>query len=365
MRRRLVLPMNLRRRTVYLSILVAMLLIGFVIGYLYTSSNLGTTITTYTYTVTVFNTTTITKTEIYTHTQTTTETYTVTQTTTVTAVETMTLKPRVILEYPSNPWSSADFNDDGTPEVFVEINPWNVKSYKGVQRVVIDLLSRGIEVYIDVKDVNPSTWANGYPEIIIGRKPWGKSYANGYGVPFPMRVRDAKPFIVSFYICLERYSPDMNLNIAADAWIVREPIAKSPGTPPGSGDLEVMVWLFSNNLNPAGNKVGETRIPIALNGTVVDAEWEVWRMDSVTWGGWQYIAFKPKNWKHVCGYVAYNPIDFVREATKYTTFDISDHYLLDWEIGTEWGTISSGGRALLLWRLRDFVTIPGTTISRS
>jgi hypothetical protein len=357
--------MNLRRRTVYLSILVAMLLIGFVIGYLYTSSNLGTTITTYTYTVTVFNTATITKTEIYTHTQTTTETYTVTQTTTVTAVETMTLKPRVILEYPSNPWSSADFNDDGTPEVFVEINPWNVKSYKGVQRVVIDLLSRGIEVYIDVNDVNPSTWANGYPEILIGRKPWGKSYANGYGVPFPMRVRDAKPFIVSFYICLERYSPDMNLNIAADAWIVREPIAKSPGTPPGSGDLEVMVWLFSNNLNPAGNKIGETRIPIVLNGTVVNAEWEVWRMDSVTWGGWQYIAFKPKNWKHVCGYVAYNPIDFVREAAKYTTFDISDHYLLDWEIGTEWGTISSGGRALLLWRLRDFVAIPGTTISRS
>jgi hypothetical protein len=356
--------MNLRR-TVYLSILVAMLLIGFVIGYLYTSSNLGTTITTYTYTVTVFNTATITKTEIYTHTQTTTETYTVTQTTTVTAVETMTLKPRVILEYPSNPWSSADFNDDGTPEVFVEINPWNVKSYKGVQRVVIDLLSRGIEVYIDVNDVNPSTWANGYPEIMIGRKPWGKSYANGYGVPFPMRVRDAKPFIVSFYICLERYSPDMNLNIAADAWIVREPIAKSPGTPPGSGDLEVMVWLFSNNLNPAGNKIGETRIPIVLNGTVVNAEWEVWRMDSVTWGGWQYIAFKPKNWKHVCGYVAYNPIDFVREAAKYTTFDISDHYLLDWEIGTEWGTISSGGRALLLWRLRDFVAIPGTTISRS
>jgi hypothetical protein len=357
--------MNLRRRTVYLSILVAMLLIGFVIGYLYTSSNLGTTITTYTYTVTVFNTATITKTEIYTHTQTTTETYTVTQTTTVTAVETMTLKPRVILEYPSNPWSSADFNDDGTPEVFVEINPWNVKSYKGVQRVVIDPLSRGIEVYIDVENVNPSTWANGYPEIMIGRKPWGKSYANGYGVPFPMRVRDAKPFIVSFYICLERYSPDMNLNIAADAWIVREPIAKSPGTPPGSGDLEVMVWLFNNNLNPAGNKVGETRIPIVLNGTVVNAEWEVWRMDSVTWGGWQYIAFKPKNWKHVCGYVAYNPIDFVREAAKYATFDVSDHYLLSWEIGTEWGTISSGGRALLLWRLRDFVVIPGASISRS
>jgi hypothetical protein len=41
-----VLLMNLRRRTAYLSILVAMLLMGFVIGYLYTSSNLGTTITT-------------------------------------------------------------------------------------------------------------------------------------------------------------------------------------------------------------------------------------------------------------------------------------------------------------------------------
>ena len=51
--------MNLRR-TAYLSILVAMLLVVFAIGYLYTSLNLGTTITI----CTVFSTATITKIEI-------------------------------------------------------------------------------------------------------------------------------------------------------------------------------------------------------------------------------------------------------------------------------------------------------------
>jgi len=133
---------------------------------------------------------------------------------------------------------------------------------------------------------------------------------------------------MSFDICVLRLDPSVNFNIAADAWIVRNSVMRKPGTPPSQGDLEVMVWLFSQNLNPAGTKVGEELIPVILNGTRVLAPFEVWRMDSVTWGGWQYIAFKPRGW----------------------------------EVGTEWGTYTSGGSASFEWVMRNFTMIPGASV---
>jgi len=108
--------------------------------------------------------------------------------------------------------------------------------------------------------------------------------------------------------------------------------------------------------------VGEELIPVILNGTRALAPFEVWRMDSVTWGGWQYIAFKPRGWEVRCGSVAYDPTVFVKTASKYATFRISNHYLLGWEVGTEWGTYTSGGSASFEWVMRNFTMIPGASV---
>jgi len=376
------------KTAVSILIAIAMLIIGFASGYAYTSRTVATppqTIT-YAYTETSYRTVTsaiyvtATSTLLYTttlqvlstttkieHTTITTAyTETVTQVGTVTTTMTTTVAPRnqTVLRYPFESSARVDFNDDGRSDMVVEINPWNMRSAKGEQRIVIDIPKKSIEVYVNLTDVNPPEWANGYPEIIIGGKPWHSSYTNGLGIPFPMKVREATPFTISFYICIKDLHPSMNFNIAADAWIVRESIAKSLGRAPGNGDLEIMVWLFNQNLNPAGGKVGEATIPIVLNGTIVEAQWEVWRMDSVSWGGWQYIAFKPKGWRHACGYVAYNPIDFVKASANFATFDISDYYILGWEIGTEWGARTSNGVARFLWILKDFTAILGAAVQK-
>jgi hypothetical protein len=226
--------------------------------------------------------------------------------------------------------------------------------------MIIDPQAGIFRTEVNVTNVNPQRRINGYPEIYIGRKPWGSSYANGFGVEFPMKIGNMSSFIVSFYICVESLDPSTMFNIAADAWIVRERVAFNPSTPPARGDLEIMVWLYRQNLYPAGRKVGVETITIVINGSKVNATFEVWRDRSVSWGGWQYIAFIPKDWEVRCGTIAYDPKLFVKAASKYATFDISNHYLLNWEIGTEWGTKT--GAASFVWTIRDFTIVPNTTI---
>ena len=264
-------------------------------------------------------------------------------------------------KYP-NIFYTADINSDGIAEVVLEVNPWKVKTSRGRQLVLFDASSNTMIVDIDVEDVEPADWVNGYPEIYVGRKPWYPYYATMAGLKFPLKLSELHPFTVSFYICLEYADPAVNLNIAADAWITRREVAESPSAA-GPGDVEIMVWLYNQNLTPAGGIVGTEVLPIVVNGKKMEVEWEVWRMDSVPWGGWQYIAFKPRSWTMKCGHVAYDPTLFIKAMRKYATVDLSQLYLMDWEIGTEWGTRTSNGKARLKWILKDFRVLPNTTVA--
>jgi len=256
----------------------------------------------------------------------------------------------ITLEWPRQSWPSAmvDVTGDGRADYGIEVSPWQLNSASGYIRMTFDTSTRVLRTECNLQNVQPRVATNGYPEIYVGRKPWNTQYANGLGVNFPISVSTllSRNLYVSFSINIESLHSSMNFNIAADAWVVRSSVANSPGTSPGSGDLEIMVWVYSQNLNPAGRKVGEV--------TIGGRTWEVWREDSVSWGGWQYICFKPKGWSIRSGYVSYNVADFIRAARRYATFGISRHYLLGWEIGTEWGTSSSGGVAQFRWTISGF-----------
>jgi hypothetical protein len=87
-----------------------------------------------------------------------------------------------------------------------------------------------------------------------------------------MKVRETIPFKISFYICMKDLHPSINFNIATDAQVVRESVAKTLGKTPANGDLEIVMQLFNRNLNPARGEVGEIAIPIVLNRTIVDVQ---------------------------------------------------------------------------------------------
>ncbi|MEM2276810.1 MAG: endoglucanase, partial [Thermoproteota archaeon] len=253
----------------------------------------------------------------------------------------------ITLEWPKESWPSAmvDVNGDGKVDYNIEVCPWNINSASGSIKMTFDTDTRVLATECSLTNVQPLNYVNGYPEIYVGRKPWGTTYANGLGVNFPISVSTlmSSSLYVSYSISVNSLLSSMNFNIAADAWIVRPDVANNPGTAPGSGDVELMVWVFRQNLGPAGSKVGEV--------TVGNRVWEVYRENSVSWGGWQYIAFIPKDWSISSGTVSYDIAQFVRLAKQYATFDISQHYLLGWELGTEWGTASSGGTAQFSWTM--------------
>ena len=264
------------------------------------------------------------------------------------------------------PRREIDINDDGIPDFIMDICPYNLKSGKGEHKMIHDLTTRTLKTIIDLTNIepkNPNVWVMGFPEIIIGRKPWDKKYVNGFGVEFPMKVKDIKPFLISFYFRFEELEL-LGYDFAADAWILREDVAiKKPGTGPGEGDIEIMVWLMG--VNAPGNKVGEEIVPMIINGTRVNAYFEVKRV--LRSGTWDIIIFLLKDPEFKCGYVVYDPSMFVKLAEKYAPIDIRDHYLIGWEIGTEWvayrppATQKSWAKAI--WILKDFTVIPYATIS--
>ncbi|MEM2940571.1 MAG: hypothetical protein QW304_03350 [Thermoproteota archaeon] len=245
----------------------------------------------------------------------------------------------ITLKWPNGPTSArVDVNGDGKIDYVIDICSWNLKSASGSITMTFDTSNRKLVTQCSITNANPRASVNGYPEIYVGRKPWDTSYANGLGVNFPLKVSTliTKTLTVSYSYNIESVQSSMNFNFAADAWIVRESVKNNPGQGPGAGDLEIMVWTYSQNMNPAGSKVGEV--------TIGGKTWEVYRQGSIG-NGWQYIAFKLKGQNIKSGTISYNAAAFVNAAKKYATFDISNHYLLDWEIGTEWGTQSSSGSA--------------------
>jgi len=266
----------------------------------------------------------------------------------------------VVLRYPEDgnfPLAEIDVTGDGVPDYRASLNLWATGRASGTQRMYIYPGNNTVRVISGLTNVN-TAWVNGYPEVYVGRKPWDQTFVYGYGVKFPIPVDKLTPFIVSFYICINDLDPTMNFNIAPEGWIVRESVMKNPGTGPSAGDIELMVWLYRQYLQPAGSPRGVETIPIMLNGKIVNEQWEVWVGDM----GWTYIAFKPTSFNFTCGSVAYDPTMFIQAAKKYVP--MSGLYLLDWEVGTEWGTLNNGGAsARFSWIITDFKVYYGTIVT--
>jgi hypothetical protein len=275
-----------------------------------------------------------------------------------------TAAQRVTLKWASGTWPAreVDATGDGVPDFVIDICPWNLKSGKGKYEMTYDPVTRTVATVVDFQDLEPhdwNTWVIGYPEVYIGRKPWGSRYVNGFGVNFPMRVGELEPFLISFYFSFE----ELNLagyNFAADAWLLKE---RDSVRGPGAGELEIMVWLVG--VNAPGETVGAERVPIVINGSFAKALFEVKLVPQEDRA--DILIFLLREPEYRRGYVAYDPTMFVRLAVKYARFDVNGHYLIGWELGTEWvahrrAPASGPAWGKAAWVLKDFQIIPRATL---
>ena len=252
----------------------------------------------------------------------------------------------VTIRYPDELWPTAeiDLDGDGYNEYVIEINPWNIDSADGYAEMIF-YPSNGTLHYVQALDNivlrNPGSWVHGYPEIFYGNKPWNQYNATDGPVQLPARVTDLNNFYVTVSYRLNP-EPGLPVNLAIESWLTRDQW-RSTGIQ--YNEQEVMIWLYYDGLQPAGSKVGEIVVPIIVNGTEVNATFEVWK----AFIGWEYIAFRITT-PIKAGTVTLPYSPFISTAANIT--DLTDYtslYLEDVEVGTEYGSPSTTSAHMEWW----------------
>ncbi|MCE4599732.1 MAG: cellulase family glycosylhydrolase [Desulfurococcales archaeon] len=252
----------------------------------------------------------------------------------------------ITIRYPDEQWPTAeiDIDGDGVNEYVIEINPWNINSASGYAEMTYYLDNTSLHYVQHLDNIvlrNPGSWVHGYPEIFYGNKPWNTYMATDGEVPLPSRVGDLNNFHVTVSYKLNP-EPGLPVNLAIESWLTREPW-RTTGV--NADEEELMIWLYYDGLQPAGSKVGEIAVPIIVNGTQLNATFEVWK----AFIGWEYIAFRITT-PIKAGTVTLPYSPFISTALNIT--DLTNYtslYLEDVEVGTEFGSPSTTSAHMEWW----------------
>jgi len=248
----------------------------------------------------------------------------------------MGLAPKYKDAFILNKPSSGDIKTKNLP-LTMELNFWNIATYEGETWMAFYEKDDAIEYYADIKNIvlrSPSSWVHGYPEVYYGYKPWSSHGISLPKLPLPVKVSEFPEanFVMKHSLWYEKNLP---INFAMETWITK---TEKPNTVT-NGDIEMMVWLYANNLGPAGKIVDTAKIPIILNGKEKELIWDIYFSP----GGWDYIAFKSR--ENIKEGEVKIPIKLFlvklkdvisKYSSKVTDYD--NMYVLDWEIGTEFGS---------------------------
>ena len=227
----------------------------------------------------------------------------------------------------------------------MQINMWNLKSASGSAEMSYcgGAFSYSQDL-VDITEINPGSWVAGYPEVWIGYKPWA-----GLGTPeppLPLTVSDVLKSNITISVEYKVDIPDPSLpfDFAFDIWVTKTPNQRSVGP----GEQEIMIWLYHQQLNPAGTQIGEVVIPISINGRQIDATFKVYKQPSMPW---EYIAFVLDPPLRSAS-ISFRLADFIKAASNATS--LQNYYNMwvdDVEIGSEFGSPSTT-KASFRWTLR-------------
>lgn len=257
---------------------------------------------------------------------------------------TLKIKEPIIISYPSKNIIGLDLDNDGIYDFIMNINPWNILNACGNAFMIYDFNTKTFhyEQYfwnITLKD--PNLVIGGYPSIIHGNSPWNNYMALDGPIPLPTKVCELKDFYITISYNL-KHSSDLPINFAVESWFTKDKF-RSNGVK--FDEVEMMIWLYWHNLQPAGHKIDELIIPIEVNNTLINAKFEVWYTIKI----WHYFAFKIAT-PIKAGKIKFNYAPFIKEIIKIIGYNVTHLYLEDIEIGSEYGF---SFKAFLKWTIHE------------
>ncbi len=260
-------------------------------------------------------------------------------------------QPILILEWPTGS-SFAEVDD----RLALSINMWNVKDSEG--RAVMKYFGNGTVVFeanlwnLSIED--PGGWVLGYPEVYKGYNPWSLTGVYGlHSIKLPTRLDKLPPTEVLVDYTVWKEQDELPINFAFDIWITQEKFSRGVGP----RDFELMIWLYSDRMDPAGLNYANLTMPVRLGGKIVESLWELWIANST--GGWQIVTLRsPKPLVGEVGIDLRLAINIVAKSLSELKIRLPrSHYIEGVELGSEFGSPFTE-KAKFGWILRKFVIKP-------
>ncbi len=260
------------------------------------------------------------------------------------------------------PYNTEPMNTVG----YVDLTPnlWNLNSAQsqGNATVIYNSTQRALYMVANFTrlEINQPVGVAAYMEVIYGYKPWGVRTLEAPNFTFPERVSDLGS-LLSFvnYTLLYHSPPQAFFDLAYDLWITTRPDLTNG---PKQGDLELMIWDYYYGQQPAGSQVGVLQIPIWINGTEVNATYEIWATNAeTTSNSWTILSFRP-SYPIPYGQVGVNVSAFIQDGIHYLAQNypglwnlssLESKYLNGLEFGTEFGNTQTHNISLA-WVIHSF-----------
>ncbi|MEM4913084.1 MAG: hypothetical protein QW579_02645 [Desulfurococcaceae archaeon] len=221
----------------------------------------------------------------------------------------------------------------------IDGNLWGLipyrEQYEGYLKVYSD--ENGyfkVESKLNLASTRLNPWnVVGYPELYYGLKPWTPHIKPNMSkhLELPARLSELRRVLILVDYAILKSTT--NYNFALDVWLLRDTTVRTPR----EGDLEVMIWLhsedFTGTLRPAGRRVTTLKAPVLVDGKIIELDFEVWIQERIG-DGWTYVAFvlthsKPR------GEIGLDLTFFLVKATEILRLNREDLYVYSIELGFE------------------------------
>jgi hypothetical protein len=244
-------------------------------------------------------------------------------------------------------WKFLDFNWDWKNDFWINLNPWNLKSFDWDANMNFDNINKKIIYAQDLKNIeinDPVWYIHSYPEIFVWNKPWwGYVETNS---KLPVKFQELYDLKVDVNYNLN-FEPWLNTNLAMEWWLTKNQFQT---TWIWIWEAEIMVWLYSNWFDPGGEKIWETNINLTVNWVKKTEVFEIYKRLA----DWETISYRPKNWGWLKANISLNLKQIFDNFKIITsTSNYNDLYFENWEIWTEtWNPLTINSK--YNWEISKF-----------